>query len=306
VPAAAPLLDMYQFGVPSTMSRLLPLLEHHGLQHSHNTYWGFDSFVGLPEEADGALRPSDYVWGPGQFSLMQGDGANKGDDGGHRHLQNLRTPTRASGGLSIAQRVEQLRLRHNRRYRPVQRVRLVSGFFNTSLTDRLAHQAFAARYVDIDVDLARSSYEALSWLCRHGLVVAGTIVGYDDWYEAPFLRGGESLAHYQISNRFKVEFELLAAPVVAAGRIGHVGPSVRRPLRPKGSVCRQGVLFRVASVGVRADTGISWALITRSCYTVPLNADRLRVQPDECLHHAKDVLGIANSSVHPSVSLSLS
>ena len=38
-----------------------------------------------------------------------------------------------------------------------------------------------ALYVDIDVDIYISSYQALDWLCKHKLIRRGTIIGYDDW-----------------------------------------------------------------------------------------------------------------------------
>ena len=39
-------------------------------------------------------------------------------------------------------------------------------------------QARPARYVDIDADLAVSTLQALRWLSAHGLLVAGTLLGY--------------------------------------------------------------------------------------------------------------------------------
>lgn len=45
--------------------------------------------------------------------------------------------------------------------------------------------------VDINCDLYVSTTQALGWLLSNGLLVAGSLVGYDDWYETPFMMGGE-------------------------------------------------------------------------------------------------------------------
>ena len=118
---------------------------------------------------------------------------------------------------------------------------MVAGFYNASLTRSLAIQAFPALYVDLDADLTISTEQALDWLLGHGLLVRGSLVGYDDWHEAPFLRGGESLAHLRITRRFEVEWEHLptsdllreeellgeedAARVAAADAVGIVASS---------------------------------------------------------------------------------
>ena len=151
---------------------------------------------------------------------------------------------------------------------------MIAGFFNASLTANLAKQAFPALYVDLDADLALSTEQALGWLLSYGLLVQGSLVGYDDWHEAPFLRGGESLAHLRITRRFDVEWEHLPTSDLLREEA---------PERPR---CRQGVMFRVASIGVRSDPGISPAFMRRSCHMPPLNAP-LRVPSEVCIRHAE-------------------
>ena len=57
--------------------------------------------------------------------------------------------------------VEALRRITLRGFKSEHRVRLVSGFYNESLTSRLARQALPARYVEFDCDLMLSTFQAL-------------------------------------------------------------------------------------------------------------------------------------------------
>ena len=60
------------------------------------------------------------------------------------------------------------------------RVELVAGFYNVSLTTSIARRARPAHYVDINCDLFVSTRGALAWLLSNGLLVVGSLVGYDD------------------------------------------------------------------------------------------------------------------------------
>lgn len=113
-----------------------------------------------------------------------------------------------------------------------------------------------ALYVDIDVDLFVSTAQALRWLVVRKLLRPGSLVSYDDWYEVPFLRGGESKAHFDIAFEQKVEFELVphAAMRLGAGR-------------RKGRQCKP--LFRVRSIGIRADPGVGREFARASCRAWP-------------------------------------
>lgn len=102
----------------------------------------------------------------------------------------------------------------------------------------------------------------------------GSLVGYDDWYETPFLLGGESKAHVAIAREYSVEFEQV--PHEDAG-------------------CMQ-VLFRVVSVGERADPALDRRIVQKSCRAQPMRGamkvPRLR-NLEQCLQNAREVLGIA-------------
>lgn len=266
----APRADFFQFGVPSTMGTLAPLMNRSASSADTKlpwrTYWGFDSFLGLPEEAPGALRPSEAMWRAGQFSmshtLVKRSSVRRTAEGTEEYslpagvapLSAERARRRVDGWYS---RPRSARLR----------VRVVGGFYNDSLTPQLARQALPAAYVDVDCDLYVSTADVLRWLCEHRLLRVGSVVGYDDWYETPFLRGGESRAHYDAAHRFRIEFVHIQGP----------------------DVCRS-MLFRVASVGVRADPGISLQAAAVACRRRPLNVKQLQVPRDVCLDRAKAML----------------
>lgn len=122
------------------------------------------------------------------------------------------------------------------------RIRLVPGFFNVSLTVPIARSARPAAYIDLNVDLHVSTVDALSWLLRHGLVRRGTLIGYDDWLETPYLSGGQTRAHVEVAETYHVEFEYL--PMATPTPAGTC--ALARPL-----------FFRVLSVGRVARHGIT-------------------------------------------------
>ena len=57
-------------------------------------------------------------------------------------------------------------------------------------------QMLPALYLQIDCDLYVSAYQALDWMLANKLVVAGTIIGYDDWTTGG--EGGEAQAHHEV------------------------------------------------------------------------------------------------------------
>ena len=92
-----------------------------------------------------------------------------------------------------------------------------------SLTPSLVQQRGMrpALYVDMDVDIYISAYQALDWLCAHRLIRRGTILGYDDWLwgvvvdhgkaGGEALVNGEARAHEEvISKRYGLKVRRLA------------------------------------------------------------------------------------------------
>ena len=140
--------------------------------------FGFDSFLGLPSNFLGSERG---LWSPGQFASDP-------------------------------------RVRLKRELGREAPVHFVSGFFNESLQLGLGRQfgMQPAKYVDIDVDLYSSTSQVLDFMFGSGLIRAGTLVGYDDWWSVPCrcgwgssngappspLETGEGLAHAEAARRY--------------------------------------------------------------------------------------------------------
>lgn len=87
----------------------------------------------------------------------------------------------------------------------------IPGFFADSLTPELLkqHDFRPAAFIDIDVDLYISAKQCLVWMFENGLVVPGTLIGYDDWGGTEEYKGGESLAHLEIQKEYGVKFKEL-------------------------------------------------------------------------------------------------
>lgn len=164
--------DMYQFGVPTQMKYVAQLIKN------YSTYWGFDSFLGLPDEVK--YRYKNPLWTKGSFAMA------KERIGVHNALKKLK---------------EELDFKSTN-------TKLVAGFYNESLTSEIALRAKPAFFVDVNCDLYVSTKQALYWLFKHNLVSKDTLILYDDWQNTP-LGEGESLAHMHISKEFLVEFELV-------------------------------------------------------------------------------------------------
>ena len=119
---------------------------------------------------------------------------------------------------------------------PIERVRqrvpnatLIAGFYNESLTPTLVSEygMRPAAYVDIDTDLYISSKQALSWMYEQGLLVPGTIIGYDDWWtlacaanDTAVEAHGEARAHQQLARKYGARFRCVCGPCIPIPR-GH-------------------------------------------------------------------------------------
>ena len=178
--AAVPDGQVYEFGLFKGAS--MRMLRGMAPLARARTY-GFDSFQGLPDSIDHGER----MWHAGQF--------------------------RADPRASLLRDLD-------RADAPIQ---FVAGFFDKSLSQPgLAMQLGMgpARYVDIDVDLYSSTVPILDFMFGNGLMVPGTVVGYDDFWSPSCnaaspatvgpMRNGEGLAHLEAARRFNVTFMCLA------------------------------------------------------------------------------------------------
>ena len=176
--------DLYQFGVytGSSMRFWLEELARVGIGHGH--FWGFDSFEGLPEEEEG-MPIECKAWLPGAFSAAdQFDADTYGE---------------------VKRRIEEhIGPAHGGKYT------MIKGFFSDSLTPTLAAERGMqpAMLVDVDVDLYISAVQCLDWMFAAGLIVAGTVVYYDD-VSVVKEEAGELRAHNEVSAKYGVRWRKL-------------------------------------------------------------------------------------------------
>ena len=148
-----------------------------------------------------ALRPVTRIWGLDSFKglpLSTQEQVPKWQEGIFRH------DPRAAVSAALGTR----------------NVGWISGFYNESLHDDSVASRVRmrpARYIDIDCDLYSSTRDALDFMLRNGLVVPGTLIGYDDIWVLPCanagvtpLAVGEGRAHAEMASKYDVEFECLA------------------------------------------------------------------------------------------------
>ena len=144
--------------------------------------WGFDSFEGLPV----SMEEHVSEWHEGKYS----------DDPRDRLRDVLGGPGRHGW---------------------------VQGYYSDSLGPSRDGQVTSrgmrpARYIDIDCDLYESTRDALDFFFRNGLAVAGTVIGYDDWWVLPCGQGnkrdplaaGEGRAHVEAAAKYGVTFRCVA------------------------------------------------------------------------------------------------
>ena len=91
------------------------------------------------------------------------------------------------------------------------KAKLIKGFFSDSLTPSLKAERGMrpALLIDVDVDLYISAYQCLDWMFGQGLIVAGTVVYYDDVSVVKANEGGELMAHAQLTDKYQVEWRQL-------------------------------------------------------------------------------------------------
>ena len=209
--------DLYTFGVYTGESLKFWLERLAALGVTHGPMWGFDSYEGLPAEAEGKKLESN-AWLPGAFSAAdQFDAKTFGE-------VKRRAPSSASPNLNLSPNLNpnpnpnpNLSLHLNQVKRRIldhvgpagaAQTQLIRGFFSDSLSPRLAatRGMKPALLVDVDVDLYISAYQCLDWMFTHRLIVPGTVVYYDDVKEVKAEDGGELAAHEEITAKYSVNW----------------------------------------------------------------------------------------------------
>ena len=152
-------LDVIQFGVYTGVGPkcICEKLAQAGVRFGR--FVGFDSFTGLPPEAD-KITPEQ----------MEGDHWNEGAFSAADALETYdrdRLLERITATIAYPDTV------------------LVPGMFSESLTDELAATMRPAMFVDVDCDLYISARQCLEWMAKHRLWFPGTVVRYDDWKGTP-------------------------------------------------------------------------------------------------------------------------
>jgi hypothetical protein len=184
--------DILQFGVFSGAS--IALIHEYFVQHlmSYGHIWGFDSFVGLPEETKYVKFNDD--WKPGCFNAKEWFGIDE-----PREIMRRLYKDFSDFGI--------------------ENLTLVDGFFCDTLVDSLARYLKPASFIDIDCDLYISAYQALDWVFRNKLYQKGTILYYDDWESGKRLEGGEWKAHLELTKKYGIECKMFEESMTAGFKI---------------------------------------------------------------------------------------
>ncbi len=87
-------------------------------------------------------------------------------------------------------------------------IKFIKTWFENLKIEQIQHfniDKFAL--IHMDADLHKSTIEAYDFLLKNNLIGKGTIICYDEFKSASHLNCGEALAHNQISEKYKIEFE---------------------------------------------------------------------------------------------------
>lgn len=176
------LKDVYMFGIYTGDSCCKVGEDLKSIGTIPNRYYGFDSFEGLPDEADGLHTHED--WTTGAFNSKKLFNTDNIDE----IVNAIGSKFSKSAGKTID---------------------LIRGFYCDSLTDELVIEKGMkpALFVDMDVDLYISTYQSMDWMARNGLI-QNTVIYFDDWADAkePYTFG-ESLALVEICDKYKYNYK---------------------------------------------------------------------------------------------------
>lgn len=187
--------DYYEFGLFDGDS-------FHGKVGNGDYRWcfGFDSFVGLPKEVDGLGKDGSLPHAPketeGVYSLVKGIGDQT-----------------YNGSVLYSSFDKAVDVLTNRFLKSGDNFSIIPKFYSELTSkDVKKYGMKPAKYVYMDCDLYVSAKDALEFLIQNDLLVAGTIITYDDWnqyisFNYPEFEGGVSKAHKEISEKYNIEWD---------------------------------------------------------------------------------------------------
>jgi hypothetical protein len=139
----------------------------------HYSY-GFDSFTGFPAETDGVAIHK--AWTVGKFST-------------HQYYEEQ--------DVNVIMEYLYSQVSDN--------VKIFPGYFKDVFNHLQIAPFRPACLVDIDCDLHSSTTDVLEFMTKNNLLVKGTLLVYDDWGGVKEYAGGESLAHKEWTEKYKIQ-----------------------------------------------------------------------------------------------------
>ena len=154
----------YEFGVYTGKSTVEILDAFKEVGKEISIVYGFDSFEGLPdrveeERKEAIERCGKYQWNAGDFNSHEWHGV----ENAREHLETVFDTYLDT------------------------KVQFIEGWYENTLNKETVekHNMPPALFVDIDVDVYSSCVEVLDFIFQNGIVVPGTVLGFDDWGGTP-------------------------------------------------------------------------------------------------------------------------
>lgn len=173
-----PDLDLYQFGVYSGNSMISILNTYNINNINYKTFWGLDSFCGIPKEEKEGLRKPE--WGEGEFSSLD-----------YLDIQDVNLASKM---------IKDIVLKHH----PESNLEMIVGFYSNL---KFNEKMLPASYIDIDCDIYSSTIDALTFMYENKLIIKGSIINYDDWEGSSF---GEGRAHIELCEKYSASFKKIS------------------------------------------------------------------------------------------------
>jgi Macrocin-O-methyltransferase (TylF) len=183
--AQLPTGSLLEFGTyhGDTLSRLIKGCIDNA-EYCH-TVWAFDSWTGLPKEADGVWCNKD--WPEGAFSTQKDCNLSTDEE----CMKFVVNRARDLVGEDI----------------PL--IEFISGYFEDTLMGDRGEDLGSilyncAMYCHIDVDLYISTKQVLDWLFINNVPRVGCAFRFDDWNSTPLYKAGNSLAFLEATNKYGI------------------------------------------------------------------------------------------------------